>query len=44
MFLLREIKLETQYEQRLIDQLVKKRQAITAVENQTVQVIKYYYY
>lgn len=43
MFLLREIKLETQYEQRLIDQLVKKRQAITAVENQTVQVIKKYH-
>lgn len=40
MFLLREIKLETQYEQRLIDQLVKKRQAITAVENQTVQVLQ----
>ena len=40
MFLLREIKLENQYEQRLITQQVTKRQAMTAQENQTVQVHK----
>ena len=40
MFLMREIKLENQYEQRLITQQVTKRQSITAQENQTVQVMK----
>lgn len=40
LFLLREIKLESQFEQKIIDQQVKKRQAITATENQTVQVIQ----
>lgn len=38
LFLLREIKLESTYEQKIIDQQVKKRQSITAQENQTVQV------
>lgn len=32
--------MESQFEQKLIDQQVKKRQAITATENQTVQVIQ----
>ena len=37
---MREIRLEKQFEQKLIDQQVKKRQAMTATENQTVQIIQ----